>query len=67
MGSFHNSKKAIGLNWQENNFASASRFFVHFSAVVARLRHETFLNLDTVLSDSTQNISPTFDKLNETE
>ena len=26
-----------------------------------------FLNLDTVLSDSTQNISPIFDKLNEIE
>ena len=26
-----------------------------------------FLNLDTVLSDQTQKISPTFDKLNEIE
>ena len=26
-----------------------------------------FLSLDTVLSDSTKNISPTFDKLNEIE
>ena len=41
MGSFCNSKKAIGLDWQKNNFARASRFFVHFLAVVARLRHET--------------------------
>ena len=26
---------------KKNNFARASRFFVHFLAVVARLRHET--------------------------
>ena len=31
-----NGKKAIG-----NNFARASRFFVHFSAVFARLQRET--------------------------
>ena len=37
-----NSKKAIGLDWQKNNFAPASRFLVHFLAVFARLRHETF-------------------------
>ena len=36
-----NGKKAIGLDWQNNNFARASRFFVHFSAVVARLQRET--------------------------
>ena len=36
-----NSKEAIGLDWQNNNFARASRFFVHFFAVVARLQHET--------------------------
>ena len=33
-----NSNKAIGLDWQNNNFARASRFFVHFFAVNARLR-----------------------------
>ena len=33
-------KKAIGLDWQNNNSARASRFFVHFFAVVARLRRE---------------------------
>ena len=33
-----NSKKAIGLDWQNNNFARASRFYVHFSAVIARLQ-----------------------------
>ena len=27
---------------KKNNFARASPFFVHFSAVVERLRHETF-------------------------
>ena len=34
-------KKAIGLDWQNNNFARASRFLVHFFALVARLRRET--------------------------
>ena len=59
------SKKAINLDKQNNNFARASRFFVHFSAVVARLQRETasflvlprtgtngqqlFLNFDAVL------------------
>ena len=33
-------KKAIGLDWQNNNFARASRFFVHFFAVAARLQRE---------------------------
>ena len=36
-----NGQKAIGSNKQNNNFARASRFFVHFFAVVARLRRET--------------------------
>ena len=37
-----NGKKAIGLNTQSNdNFARASRFFAHFSAVFARLQRET--------------------------
>ena len=36
-----NGKKAIGLDKQNNNFAPASRFFVHFSAAVARLQRET--------------------------
>ena len=35
-----NCKKAIGLDWQNNNFARASRFFVHFVGVIARLRRE---------------------------
>ena len=30
-----NGKKAIGIDKQTNNFARASRFFVHFSVVVA--------------------------------
>ena len=33
-------RKAIGLDWQKNNPARASRFFVHFVAVTARLRRE---------------------------
>ena len=49
LGSLHNDddygnknvKKAIGLDKQNNNFARASRFFVHFSAFVARLQRET--------------------------
>ena len=36
-----NRKKAIVLDKQSNNFARASRFFVHFSAVFARLQRET--------------------------
>ena len=36
-----NGKKSIDLDKQNNNFAGASRFFVHFPAVVARLPHET--------------------------
>ena len=35
-----NGKKAKGLDWQNNSSARASRFFVHFSAVTARLRRE---------------------------
>ena len=31
----------FGQDKQNNNFARASRFFVHFSAVVARLQRET--------------------------
>ena len=36
-----NGKKTTGFDWQNNNFARASRFFVHFFAVTARLRRET--------------------------
>ena len=36
-----NSKETIGLDWQKNIFARASRFFAHFLAVVARPRHAT--------------------------
>ena len=35
-----NGKKPIGLDWQNNHFARASRFFVPFLAVVARLQRE---------------------------
>ena len=31
----NNDKKAMRLDWQNNNFAGASRFFVHFLAVIA--------------------------------
>ena len=33
-------KKAMGLDWQNNNFARAPPFFVHFLAVTARLPRE---------------------------
>ena len=36
-----NGKKAIGLDKQNNNFAHASRFFVHLIAVFAGLQRET--------------------------
>ena len=36
-----NGNKAIALDWQNNNFARASRFFVHFFAVVARPQRES--------------------------
>ena len=35
-----NVKKQFKFNNQTNNFARASRFFVHFFAVTARLRRE---------------------------
>ena len=35
-----NGNKAIGLDWQNNNFARASRSIVHVLAVTARLRRE---------------------------
>ena len=38
--SLRTAKKAIGLDWQNSNFAGASRLSVHFFAVTARLRGE---------------------------
>ena len=35
-----NGKKAISLDWQNNDFARASHLFVHFFVVTARLRRE---------------------------
>ena len=35
------AKKTTGLDKQNNNFARASRYFVHFIAVTARLLCET--------------------------
>ena len=34
------NEKVIGLDWQNNNLARESRFFVHFYAVVTRRRRE---------------------------
>ena len=51
-----NGKKAIALDWQNNNFTRASRFFVHFFAVAARLQREsahTFLRFSVILSSDT--------------
>jgi len=39
-----NGRKAIGLDWQNNNFARASHLFVHFLAFVAQLRHEFLIS-----------------------
>ena len=36
-----NGNNAIGLDQQNNNFPRASRFFLHFFAVVARLQRES--------------------------
>ena len=36
-------KKAIDLDWQNNNFARASRFLVHFFAVAAQLNRKSGL------------------------
>ena len=36
-----NDKKAIVLDWQNDNSSRASRFFVHYFGVTARLRRET--------------------------
>ena len=36
-----NGRNAIGLHWQNNNFAHSSRFFVHFFAVVQHLQRGT--------------------------
>ena len=33
-------QKTIGLDWKNNNFTRALRFFVHFFAVTERLRRE---------------------------
>ena len=38
---YENGKKAIGLEWQNNNIVRASRFLVHFFAVAARLQRES--------------------------
>ena len=51
-----NGKKAIGLDKQNINFARASRFFVHFFAVAARLQREsahTFFRFSVILSSDT--------------
>ena len=39
-----NGKKAIGVDYQNNNFARASRFFIHFFTVASRLQRESAYN-----------------------
>ena len=36
-----NGTREIGLDKENNNFARATRFFVHFFAAIARLQRET--------------------------
>jgi len=55
-----NGIKAIGLDWQNNNFARASRFFVHFFAVTARPRRE---NAQFHLLNKRQRLSSSFSEL----
>ena len=77
-----NVRTAIGLDWQNNNFAHASRCFLYFFAVTARLRRETALTfcggrkhmITTFFFFSIQSFRiqlqkklPTFDELNEME
>ena len=35
------AKNPVGLDWQNNNFARTSSFFVHFVAVIIRLQCES--------------------------
>ena len=70
-----NGKQPIGLDWQNNNFASASRFFVHFNFTFCRGReHKTttcFFFFWTLLQlfriQLQKKKLPTFDELNELE
>ena len=40
-GNENGKKQATGLDWQNNNFTPASRFFVHFFTVAARLQRDS--------------------------
>ena len=55
------------LNWMfiltSNNFARESRYFIHFFTIVAPLRLQTWITIDTV----PEKISPRFAKINEIE
>ena len=80
-GGNENGKKAIDLDWQNDNFDRASRFFVHFFAVNTRLRRHfhvllrtwtqhndfifIFVNLETVVQNSTHEKSSPLEKLKE--
>ena len=55
-----NSKNTKGRDWQKNIFARASRFFVQFLAVVARLRHEISRARFKELVSTTQTFSFSF-------
>ena len=53
-----NGKKAIGLDWQNNNFACASRLFVHFFAFTAQLRLENAYFHDLSRTGTQDNLFP---------
>ena len=50
-----NDKKPIGLDWQNNNFTGASRFYVHLLAFVARLQRERQCLISRFVEDGNTN------------
>ena len=54
-------QKAMGLDWQNNKFARASRFFVHFFAVSARLRRASCVPVED--GNTRQQLSFSFPEL----
>ena len=60
-----NDKKPIGLDWQNNNFTGASRFYVHLLAFVARLQRERQCLISRFVEDGNtkQQFSFSFPKL----
>ena len=54
-----NVTKAIGLDWQNNNFTRAARFFVHFFSLPSLHDHDVKLPISRFLKDvnSSQRLS----------